>query len=344
MIHVAAKPAACLRYALHLLAAVALAVPLQLAVPGGVADAASPSYQVDSEQEQAFRDSVTALGDTDVERERADRTFEAMKARAPAAYQTLIRISQLDIGDPAGMGSVWWRTMMKSSTPVAELSLPYHEYTHLGQAFGTPQGPLGANAFISYSTTVLRLYPMDGYWVGVPDYRGLMPVREAFDDIEDPHHFDVLYLRSMSPGNNLFSILGELQAYTRQAELEMTLFDLRATDWSVNTRYSVLRTLYHVDLYLAHLHAAYPQQWDSLTATPAVPYLVKGLTERAWAAAERLKAFPRLAYDQESTEAATLAHTDSVQALIAAAGAAGPVALDPHTEPLDQYGIYVIDF
>ena len=185
---------------------------------------------------------------------------------------------------------------------------------------------------------------MDGYWVGVPDQPDLMPVLEAFGDVPDPQTFDRMYLQHMGPNNNLFSMLGELQAYTRQAELEMELYDRRQSDWFIDTRYSLMRTLYQLDIYLGHLHAAHPEQWARLVASPAAPYLVKGLTERAWSVAQDLQRFPKLGYNIEQTEAATNEHTDHVQAFVAAAGVAEPVALDPRSEPLQNYGIYVIGF
>ena len=291
------------------------------------------AYQPEPAEEQKLRDSVAAVVTSDADLKLVNEALDLAKDRAPATYRFLIRASLLPSGDPEGAAKGLWTTLMLMgpSRGVPMLSGVYHEYTHIAQGIGTADGPLGPdNTFFGGMPVLLRLYPMDDYWVGVPDVPALMPVREAYADVADPQPFDRMYLESFPAGNNLFTMLGELQAYTRQAELEMALYDRVQPVGARDTRFSLLRTLYQLDVYLGHLHDAYPDQWDTLTASPAVPYLVKGLTERAWSVDHQLDNFPNLGFNADRTKATTRSHTDNVTAFTAASGTQGPVALDPH--------------
>ncbi|HXI18095.1 MAG TPA: hypothetical protein VNM48_17155, partial [Chloroflexota bacterium] len=173
------------------------------------------------------------------------------------------------------------------------------------------------------------------------------PTPELQADIPEMQDFDRTYL-ALPPdtGNNLHTVLDELNAYTRDAELQMALFSV-LPHGPTRARYAILRQLYHLELYLARLQNHYPAQWNRLLRYRDLTYLIKGLWDRAWDRVRELDGNPlRSPVTTESVraEADTLAGAHAAIALFSATGLEAPASLDLAAPALRERGIRVVSY
>ncbi len=155
-----------------------------------------------------------------------------------------------------------------------DVGILVHEYVHVCGVFG------GANktwndyffCFGDYGVLVRRNSP----W---------FPKSELFSHIAEPTPFDETYLKPTpgSPDPDVMNILDELNAYS--FSMETTLMcgtpDSPSTTLYLSDRVSLIRTMYHLQLYFSVARTEHPETWGEMVSHKGFACFVAGLWNRA---------------------------------------------------------------
>ncbi len=301
------------------------------------------NFEPEPYREEALVALALSHASTAAEAELALHGLALARQQHPPAYLLLTRVATSQAAtDLSHVTRFWWSQVTTAAPDRLSRALVtlYHEYIHVGTRAGNQRPDVREPIRLPGT----HWYAADGAWLGV--YGGgfdeWFPTPELLEDIGDPQDFDRTYL-ALPPdtGNNLHTVLDELNAYTRDAELQMALYSVLPHGPS-RARYSILRQLYHLELYLARLRRRYPAQWNRLVGYRDLTYLIKGLWDRAWDRVRELDGYPLLATDSSRAEQDTLANADAAIALFSAARLETPASLDPNWPALHERGVRVL--
>ena len=291
------------------------------AIKKELADASN--YQVSAEEEEDFFNNLGKIYDEETFVLAKDY-LKNFKVLYPSGYFTLIKVTQkynydvgyamfeslnkssedfnsdiaqiLDEFEQIGMDTTASLLMENfNSSYCGDIKVILHELTHAG----------GAQQFRSFFVEDLKDYSfgIDYYYmignllIFIQKDKMLFSKYELFQDIENPGHFDKLYLdpnisvtiegEEVKVGDIDFTIiLDEINAYTVSEKCAIATEEFIPPGNSTSARYGLLKQMSYLELYLKKCYEKYPEEWKYITGHKGFAFVIMKL----WQEAEKFEA------------------------------------------------------
>jgi len=165
-------------------------------------------------------------------------------------------------------------TILDMNTTPSRLNTLIHEYTHVGS------GPFSELFDISKQGYV---YLMGNFGIFIEKDIELFEKTELYQDILNPDDFDSTYLKPGigNDGIDFMNILDEINAYTRSVETMIAFEESISAAHHHNTRYSLLKQMMHLELYLKRAYEKHPGDWEYIINHKGLSFLIMKLWQEA---------------------------------------------------------------
>jgi len=153
------------------------------------------------------------------------------------------------------------------------LNMLVHEYTHLGCLYKK----------IFDISEEGYFYLMGNFGIFIKKDKELFEKTELYQDMSNPDDTDLTYL---SPGLgksgiDFMVILDEINAYTRSTETMIALEEMVPENSRGNTRYSLLKQMSYLELYLKKAYKEHPADWEYIISNKGLSFLIMKLWQEA---------------------------------------------------------------
>jgi len=157
-------------------------------------------------------------------------------------------------------------------TPIS-LDILVHEYTHIGSGRFSGLFDISKQGYV---------YLMGNFGIFIEKDIELFEKTELYQDILNPDDFDSIYLEPGigNDGTDFMNILGEINAYTRSVET-MIAFEESISAHYHNPRYSLLKQMMHLELYLKRAYEKHPGDWEYIINHKGLSFLIMKLWQEA---------------------------------------------------------------
>jgi len=165
-------------------------------------------------------------------------------------------------------------TILDMNTTPSRLNILVHEYTHIGG------GPFSELFDIKKEGYV---YLMGNFGIFIEKDIELFEKTELYQDILNSDDFDSTYLEPGigNDGIDFMNILDEINAYTRSAEIMIAFEESISAANHHNTRYSLLKQMMHLELYLKRAYEKHPGDWEYIINHKGLSFLIMKLWQEA---------------------------------------------------------------
>ena len=234
-------------------------------------------YYISPEEEEDFYRSLGSIYSGE-ELSEVTADMEKLKSLYPKGFFIVVKTAPLYI---SGFEIFYYKmSEMAETKPILDrditpisLVILIHEYTHIGS------GRFSGLFDISKQGDV---YLMGNFGIFIEKDIELFEKTELYQDILNPDDFDSAYL-SPGPGRSgldFMDILDEVNAYTRNVET-MIAFEESISAHFHNPRYSLLKQMMHLELYLKRAYDKHPEDWEYIIDHKGLSFLIMKLWQEA---------------------------------------------------------------
>jgi len=163
-------------------------------------------------------------------------------------------------------------TILDRDISPISLNILIHEYTHIG----------GLSSGLFDISKQGYVYLMGNFGIFIEKDIELFEKTELYQDILNPDDFDSAYLEPGigNDGTDFMNILDEINAYTRSVET-MIAFEESIGSYCHNPRYSLLKQMMHLELYLKRAYEKHPEDWEYIINHEGLSFLIMKLWQEA---------------------------------------------------------------
>jgi len=238
-------------------------------------------YYISSEEEEKFYENLKENYNGE-NLEEVIEDIKNLKNFYPKGFFIVIKTAPLDnfsflnlifseLSADLGSGDLFESDIFSGDT--TSLNMLVHEYTHLGCLY--------RNLFDINEEGYF--YLMGNFGVFIKKDRELFEKTELYQDMSNPDDTDLTYL---SPGLgkseiDFMVILDEINAYTKSTETMLALEEMVPESSRDNTRYSLLKQMSYLELYLKKAYKEHPEDWEYITSNKGLSFLIMKLWQEA---------------------------------------------------------------
>lgn len=238
----------------------------------------SSDYYISPEEEGDFYRSLGSIYSGE-ELGEVTADMEKLKSLYPKGFFIIVKTAPLYM---SGFEIFYYEMPeITETTPILDLDITpsrlnilVHEYTHIGG------GPFSELFDIKKEGYV---YLMGNFGISIEKDIELFEKTEVYQDISNPDDFDSTYLEpgTGNDGIDFMNILDEVNAYTRSVETMIAFEESISAAHHHNTRYSLLKQMMHLELYLKRAYDKHPEDWEYIIDHKGLSFLIMKLWQEA---------------------------------------------------------------
>lgn len=238
----------------------------------------SSDYYISPEEEEDFYRSLGNIY-SGVELEEVIVDMEELKNLYPKGFFIVVKTVPLYI---SGFEIFYYKmSEMAETIPIFDrditpisLDILIHEYTHIGSGRFSGLFDISKQGYV---------YLMGNFGIFIEKDIELFEKTELYQDILNPDDFDSIYLEPGigNDGVDFMNILDEINAYTRSVETMIAFEESISAAHCHNPRYSLLKQMMHLELYLKRAYEKHPGDWEYIINHKSLSFLIMKLWQEA---------------------------------------------------------------